>query len=252
VKRNPVIFSRIQVAVVVSFTSSFRLSLQAWRPGWRPSKGSSWQLAIRSIGACAALPRRRPEASLSFPFWGAGLFVLPMIAIYTIAVYWLFRQDAEGVRRSTSCGARIGWLSKPSHGPCIRQRTNKEKAMLRIKSTLLFLAACAVVSACANQVQNKEDMLAAAGFTLVPANTPQRQASLSALPPHKFVHQVRHNVVIFTYADPTICDCLYVGNQAAYDRYRQDVFAKNIANEQQMTAQINEMDWGPWGPGWYY
>jgi hypothetical protein len=100
-------------------------------------------------------------------------------------------------------------------------------------------------------VQNKEDMLAAAGFTLVPANTPQRQASLAALPPHKFVHQVRNNAVIFTYADPTICDCLYVGNQAAYDRYHQEVFAKNIANEQQMTAQINEMNWGPWGPGWH-
>ena len=87
-------------------------------------------------------------------------------------------------------------------------------------------------------------MLAAAGFTLVPANTPQRQASLTALPPHKFVQQVRNNAVIYTYADPTICDCLYVGNQAAYDRYRQEVFAKNIANEQQMTAQINEMNWG--------
>jgi hypothetical protein len=34
-------------------------------------------------------------------------------------------------------------------------------------------------------------------------------------------------------------------NQAAYDRYRRDVFAKNITNVQQMTAQINEMDWGP-------
>jgi hypothetical protein len=124
--------------------------------------------------------------------------------------------------------------------------------MPRIESTLAFLAVCVVVSACAAQVQNKEDMLAAAGFTLVPANTPQRQASLTSLPPHKFSHQVRNNVVIYTYADPTICDCLYVGNQAAYDRYRQEVFAKNIANEQQMTAQINEMNWGPWGPGWYY
>ncbi len=38
----------------------------------------------------------------------------------------------------------------------------------------------------------------------------------------------------------------------AYDRYRQDVFAKSIANEQQMTAQMNSMDWGPWGPGWWY
>ena len=32
-----------------------------------------------------------PDASLSFLFWGAGLFVLPVIAIYTAAVYWIFR-----------------------------------------------------------------------------------------------------------------------------------------------------------------
>jgi hypothetical protein len=124
--------------------------------------------------------------------------------------------------------------------------------MLQIRATVAIIAACVAVSACAAQVQNKEDMLAAAGFTLVPANTPQRQTALATLPPHKFVRQVRNNTVIFTYADPTICDCLYVGNQAVYDRYRSEVFAKNLANEQQMTAQINEMNWGPWGPGWYY
>ena len=40
---------------------------------------------------------------------------------------------------------------------------------------------------------------------------------------------------------------------------RQNVFQKNLADEQQMTANINSMndwDWGPWGgypyPGWYY
>ena len=38
-----------------------------------------------TVGNAAA-----PEASLSFMFWGAGLFVLPVIAIYTIAVYWFF------------------------------------------------------------------------------------------------------------------------------------------------------------------
>jgi cytochrome bd ubiquinol oxidase subunit II len=32
-----------------------------------------------------------PQASLSFLFWGAGLFVLPVIAIYTVTVYWVFR-----------------------------------------------------------------------------------------------------------------------------------------------------------------
>jgi hypothetical protein len=109
---------------------------------------------------------------------------------------------------------------------------------------------CVTASAC-NPVQNKEDMLAAAGFTLVPANTPQRQTSLRSLPPHKFAHRVRNGAVVFIYADPTICDCLYVGNQAAYDHYRQNVFAKNLADEQQMTAQINdEGEWDGWGPIW--
>jgi len=39
-----------------------------------------------TVGNAAA-----PEASLSFLFWGAGVFVLPVIAIYTGVVYWLFR-----------------------------------------------------------------------------------------------------------------------------------------------------------------
>ena len=123
--------------------------------------------------------------------------------------------------------------------------------MLRPRTILTLLAVCVAASAC-NPVQNKEDMLAAAGFTLVPANTPQRQASLTSLPPHKFVHQVRNNAVVFIYADPTICDCLYVGNQASYDRYRQQVFAQNMANEQQMTAEINELNWAGLGPTWGY
>src|ERR1700761_612958 len=89
------------------------------------------------------------------------------------------------------------------------QQMAKENTMLRHRSTLVLVAVCTAVAAC-SQVQNKEDMLAAAGFTIVPANTPQRQASLRSMPPHKFVHQVRNNAVIFTYADPTICDCMYV------------------------------------------
>ena len=79
--------------------------------------------------------------------------------------------------------------------------------MHRIISTLAVLVVCVAVSACANQVQNKEDMLAASGFTVVPANTPQRQTSLTTLPPHKFVQQVRNNAVIYVYSDPTICEC---------------------------------------------
>jgi len=39
-----------------------------------------------TVGSAAA-----PEKSLSFLFWGGGVFVLPVIAVYTAVVYWLFR-----------------------------------------------------------------------------------------------------------------------------------------------------------------
>jgi len=32
-----------------------------------------------------------PHSSLSFMFWGAGLFVLPLTLAYTVVVYWLFK-----------------------------------------------------------------------------------------------------------------------------------------------------------------
>jgi cytochrome bd ubiquinol oxidase subunit II len=50
------------------------------------------------------------EASLSFLFWGAGLFVLPVIAIDTGIVYWPFR----GKLRPTGGYAASGMTLWPS------------------------------------------------------------------------------------------------------------------------------------------
>jgi hypothetical protein len=139
---------------------------------------------------------------------------------------------------------------------------NEEEAMVKVGSTLAILGLCAAVAACQTTQQsigNKEDMMAAAGFKFVPANTPARQASFKNLPPHKFSREIKNGQVFYVYPDPTVCVCLYVGNQSAYARYQGNVFQKNLADEQQMTANINSMndwDWGPWGgypyPGWYY
>jgi cytochrome d ubiquinol oxidase subunit II len=43
-----------------------------------------------------------PHASLSFLFWGAGLFVLPVIGLYTLVVYWMFRGRQRGGYAATS------------------------------------------------------------------------------------------------------------------------------------------------------
>ena len=119
-------------------------------------------------------------------------------------------------------------------------------------SALLALAACA------QSIADKEDMLLAAGFSYRPANTPQTAASLKTLPAHRFVRQVRNGQSVWIYADPSICGCLYAGNDAAYQHYRQEVFQKQIADEQTQAALLNEnaaieqnaamFDWGVWGP----
>ncbi len=36
-----------------------------------------------------------PQSSLSFMFWGAGIVVLPITVIYTLAVYWIFKGKVQ-------------------------------------------------------------------------------------------------------------------------------------------------------------
>jgi hypothetical protein len=108
-------------------------------------------------------------------------------------------------------------------------------------------------AACASQqkiVGQKEDLLAAAGFLVRVADTPQRLAAMKSLPPNKFVMRVVNGQPLYQYADPLVCRCVYFGTQQNWDAYRQEVFAQQLANEAQMTAIMDQeaWDWGPWGP----
>jgi hypothetical protein len=138
-----------------------------------------------------------------------------------------------------------------------RSSVTAEVAMTKPAQLASILSVLAL-AACAQPVIQKEDMLAAAGFSFRPANTPQKVAALRALPPHRFVHQVRNGQNVWIYADPSICACLYAGNDTAYQQYRQEVFQKRIADEQAQAARLNQdaameqeatmVDWSVWGP----
>jgi hypothetical protein len=117
----------------------------------------------------------------------------------------------------------------------------------------LLLGACGL-TACQTQqqqVEQREDLLSAAGFIVRPANTPERQAMLHRLPPHKFVQRVNGDVVHYVYADPLVCGCLYVGTQQAYNQYKANQLQQHLADEQQMAADTYSdaaWNWGAWGP----
>lgn len=103
-------------------------------------------------------------------------------------------------------------------------------------------------------VAGYEDNLAAAGFEKKIADTPERQAMLHRLPIDQFVVRQNGSSVHYIYADPLVCGCLYVGTQDAFDQYRQNQQMANLANQEQMIAQMYEDSawswgaWGPWGP----
>lgn len=124
--------------------------------------------------------------------------------------------------------------------------------------TGIIVLAVGMLTACFSQqarVERHEDNLAAAGFIVRPANTPERQAMLRRLPPNRFITRTRGDTVDYVYADPLVCGCLYVGTQQAYARYKRHEQEQNLADEQQMTAETysdaawNWGAWGPWGPG---
>ena len=118
---------------------------------------------------------------------------------------------------------------------------------------IVVLAGCAAMRQ--ERARDKENMLSAAGFQLKPADTPKRIAHLQTLTPLKLLPYTRSDgKLLYVYADPKGCNCLYVGDETAYQRYRALAEQRKIAQEQMVTAQMNAdaaMDWGLWGPYWW-
>jgi len=133
------------------------------------------------------------------------------------------------------------------------------KVMTMRRSVGIYIAVgiAALLSACANPVERaneKNDLLAAAGFQIVPVTTNEQRMELQTLPPNRVVQKTRNGKVIFLYADPYACGCLYVGDQSAWDSYKRNQLQQNFLGQERLNAEMNEnaaWNWSMWGPGWW-
>ena len=93
-------------------------------------------------------------------------------------------------------------------------------AILRKGRLLVVLATAFALGGCAamrrHEARDTGDLLVSAGFATKPADTPERAQQLGAMPPLKLVSQSKDGHVVYRYADPYSCHCLYVGDQQAY------------------------------------
>ena len=137
----------------------------------------------------------------------------------------------------------------------IRSTFSRYGLRKKVIATAVAIGLGLAMSACA-ALQNQEAIeteriLAAAGFHIRLADTPQKLEHLKSMTQRKLVLHQHEGKVYYIYADATSCKCLYVGDEKAYGSYQKLALQKNIADEQRRAAEINtnaNMNWGLWGP----
>ncbi|CAI8826096.1 hypothetical protein [Methylocaldum szegediense] len=114
-------------------------------------------------------------------------------------------------------------------------------------------SSCATVEA--DRARNTEQLLAAAGFKVRPADNPEQLAHVQTLTQHKLVPHEKDGTVYYVYADASTCRCIYWGPEEAYQRYQRLAAEREIAEDQRMAAEMNEdaaMNWELWGPRYWW
>ncbi len=106
-------------------------------------------------------------------------------------------------------------------------------------------------------------MLSAAGFKMIPADTPEKLAHAQSLPQLKLKYFTgKDGAPRYWMADAQFCHCVYVGTEANYQSFKQMQFQARLAAEQNESAEMQQqaaqeeqmefMDPMFIGPMWYY
>ena len=127
--------------------------------------------------------------------------------------------------------------------------------MKHLFNGLNLIGACALlalVAGCAgNQVQNKENLLIAAGFKVIVPKTPAQQQKLQALPVDKVSLVQKGGKTYYVFPDAANNQA-YVGGPQQYQSYKQLRLENKLANDNLEAAEMNQeasMNFGAWG-GW--
>jgi hypothetical protein len=76
-------------------------------------------------------------------------------------------------------------------------------------------------------------MLLRAGFQLHKADTPEKLDFLKTLPQKELVHKTCNEKIFYFYVDGSSCQCMFVGDEQAYLRF------KRMVKQEQMDERIS-------------
>jgi len=116
-----------------------------------------------------------------------------------------------------------------------------------ITSMLSILAALMVLASGCSSTERKQNMLSAAGFKPIAANSPQRVEHLKSLPDDRLTtaNLNGHNYFVFPDWSENL---LFVGQEPQYQRYQKMRLESQLPEERVYEAEITD-DWAGWGSG---
>jgi hypothetical protein len=129
----------------------------------------------------------------------------------------------------------------------MKERTVWLRSIFLIAVLGIALAGCAAMEK--SNATDTEQLLAAAGFNMKLADTPEKLSHLKTLTQRKVVAHERNGKMYYVYADADFCKCLYAGNEEEYQRY-QNLSVKQDIAQMNAEAPMAWGLWGPWGPMW--
>jgi hypothetical protein len=117
----------------------------------------------------------------------------------------------------------------------------------RIAGAFALAVAAALIAGCSmfqetpqQRAERIEPMLAAAGFRMMPADTPERVAETERLTPLKVRYYIDNGKPRYWFNDPVSCHCVYVGGEKNYQQYERIRLSQQAAQQEEAAAQMNE------------
>jgi hypothetical protein len=119
------------------------------------------------------------------------------------------------------------------------------------------LAGCAETPT--QRAHRLEPVLSAAGFHMVPADTPERLQELDSHTPLKIRYYFASGKPHYWFADPYLCSCVYIGSETDFQKYQQLRLQQQLVEREQAAAAMNEnaaeaeqFNWMMWPPSPYF
>jgi len=93
-----------------------------------------------------------------------------------------------------------------------------------------------------------EKLLASAGFEKTLADTPEKMEKVQSLTQRMVVPHLEDDKVYYVYADAAVCECVYVGDELDYERFKSMLGQAETANPSCIDSRLREnSNWSSWG-----